>query len=107
MKHNKNQKKKRARRSNKRKISKILNIIYSNVRGIKSKTKSIQEILFETQCDIFAITDINLKNKEKVNINGYTWIGINRASEGGRYRIPNKQQHQNSCHNRPTRKHKH
>ena len=83
MKHNKNQKKKRARRSNKRKISKILNIIYSNVRGIKSKTKSIQEILFETQCDIFAITDINLKNKEKVNINGYTWIGKNRASEGG------------------------
>ena len=75
MKHNKNQKKKRTRRSNKRKISKILNIIYSNARGIKSKTKSIKEMLFETQCDIFVITETNLKNKEKVNKNGYTWKG--------------------------------
>ena len=80
---NKNQKNKRTRRSNKQKTSKILNIIYSNARGIKSKTKSIKEILFETQCAIFAITETNLKDKEKVNINGYTWTGKNRASEGG------------------------
>ena len=65
MKHNKNQKKKRTRRSNKRRTSKILNIIYSNARGIKSKTKSIKEILFETQCDIFAITETNLKKQRK------------------------------------------
>ena len=80
---NKNQKKKRTRRSNKQKTSKILNIIYSNARGIKSKTKSIKKILFETRCDIFAITETNLKDKEKVNINGDTWAGKNRASEGG------------------------
>ena len=36
---NKNQKKKWTRRSNKQKTSKILNIIYSNARGIKSKKK--------------------------------------------------------------------
>ena len=80
---NKNQKKKRTRRSNKQKTSKILNVIYSNAGGIKSKTKSIKEILFETQCDIYAITETNLQDKEKVNINGYTWSGKNRASEGG------------------------
>ena len=80
---NKNQKNKRTRRSNRQKTSKMLNIIYSNARGIKSKTKSINEILFQTQCDIFAITETNLKDKEKVNINGYTWAGKNRASEGG------------------------
>ena len=43
---NKNQKKKQTR-SNKQKTSKILNIIYSNTRGIKSTTKSIKEILFQ------------------------------------------------------------
>ena len=64
MKHNKNQKKKRTRRSNKLKTSKLLDIIYSNARGIKSKTKSIKEILFETQCDIFAITE-KLKKQRK------------------------------------------
>ena len=80
---NKYQKNKRTRRSNRQKTSKILNIIYSNARGIKSKTKSIKKILFETRCDIFAITGTNLKDKEKVNINGYTWAGKNRASEGG------------------------
>ena len=36
---NKNQKNKRTRRSNKQKTSKILNIIYSNARGITSKKK--------------------------------------------------------------------
>ena len=43
--NNKNQKKKRTRRSNKQQTSKILNIIYSNAGGIKSKTKSIKENL--------------------------------------------------------------
>ena len=50
----------------------MLNIIYSNARGIISKTKSIKEIIFVPQCNIFAITETNLKDKEKVNINGYT-----------------------------------
>ena len=59
----KNQKKKQARRSNKQQTSKILNITYSNVRCIKSKTKIIKETLFETQCNIFAITETNLKDK--------------------------------------------
>ena len=49
IKHNKNRTKKRTRSSNKQQASKILNIIYSNARGIKSQTKSIKEILFETQ----------------------------------------------------------
>ena len=40
-------------------------MIYSNARGIKSKTKIIKEILFETQCDTFAITETNLKDKRK------------------------------------------
>ena len=60
--------------------SKVLNVIYSNAGGIKYKTKSIKEILFETQCDI-RVTETNLKDKEKVNIIGCTWIGKNRASE--------------------------
>ena len=83
IKYNKNQKNKRTRRSNKQRTSKILDVICYNARDIKSKTKSIKDILFETQCDIFAITETNLKCKEKVYINGYTWAGKNRASEGG------------------------
>ena len=58
-------------------------MLYATTQEIKSKTKSIKDILFETQCDIFAITETNLKCKEKVYINGYTWAGKNRASEGG------------------------
>ena len=37
--------------------------MYCNARGIKSKTKSIKEILFETQCDIFETIETNLKDK--------------------------------------------
>ena len=38
-------------------------MIYSNARVIKSKTKSIKEILFRTQCDILEITETNLREK--------------------------------------------
>ena len=61
----------------------MLNIIYSNATGVTYKIKSIKEILFVTQCNIFAITETSLKDKLKVNINGYTWAGKNRISEGG------------------------
>ena len=56
------------------------------------KQKALKKFYLK-QCDIFATTETNLKDKEKVNINGYKWAGKNRASEGGRgwYRIPNKQ----------------
>ena len=77
------QKKKRTRRSNKQQTSKVLNVIYSNARSIKSKTKSFKGILFETKCNIFAITETNLKDTEKLNINGYPWSAKNRASERG------------------------
>ena len=46
------------------------------------KQKALKKFYLK-QCDIFAITETNLKDKEKVNINGYTWAGKNRASEGG------------------------
>ena len=45
---NKNQKKKWTRRSNKQKTSKILNIIYSNARGIKSKKKHQKNSFWKT-----------------------------------------------------------
>ena len=41
----------------------MLNIIYSNATGVTYKTKSIKEILFVTQCNIFAITETSLKDK--------------------------------------------
>ena len=90
-------------RSNKQQTSKILNITYSNARGIKSKTKNIKQILFGTQCDIFTITETILKETEKIN----KIHGLGKAQhQKGRYRIPNKHKHQNSYHNRTTRKHK-
>ena len=55
----------------KKQDAKYLKIMYSNTRGIKSKVKSLKEILFE-------IDEIHLKNKEKVLTIGYTWIGQNR-----------------------------
>ena len=38
--------------------------MYYNARGIKSKLKSLKEILFETDCDIFAVTDLYLKKQK-------------------------------------------
>ena len=47
------------------------------------KQKILKKFYLKHSFDMFAITETNLKDKEKVNINGYTCIGKNSASEGG------------------------
>ena len=57
-----------------------LRIIYANARGIKSKMQSLKQILSKP-CHIFAITETLLKDNEKVNIQHFKWIGLNRQNK--------------------------
>ena len=59
-----------------------LRIIYANARGIKSKMQSLKQILSKP-CHIFAITETLLKDNEKVNIQHFKWIGLNRQNKDG------------------------
>ena len=41
-------------------------------------------ILFDTEPDIVAFIETNLKTQEKIAVSGYTWVGINwQHKEGG------------------------
>ena len=72
--------------------------MYANIRGSKSKLRDIKMILFETEPDIAAFVETNLKTQEKIAISGYTWVGKHRQHKewvGVRYFIKNSIK--NSC----------
>ena len=81
----KNQKKtKRTRRSINKTTKSKLKILYSNARGIKSKIKSLKEIVYSTECDLYAVTETNLKQNENIVVKGYKWVGkIRQERDGG------------------------
>ena len=58
-----------------------LRTIYANARGIKSKMQSLKQIILSKPCHIFAITETLLKDNEKVNIQHFKWIGLNRQNK--------------------------
>ena len=60
-----------------------LRTIYANARGIKSKMQSLKQIILSKPCHIFAITETLLKDNEKVNIQHFKWIGLNRQNKDG------------------------
>ena len=76
---------KKVRRSKKKKLSNNkIKILYANDRGLKLKLRDIKMILFETEPDIAAFWETNLKTQEKIAISGYTWAEKNRQhKEGG------------------------
>ena len=75
---------KRTRRSMNRKPTKNkLKILYSNARGIKSKMKSLKEIVYSTECDLYSVTEMNLKQNENIVVKGYKWVGKIREKRNG------------------------
>ena len=61
-----------------------LKILYSNARGIKSKMKSLKEIVYSTECDLYAVIETNLKQNENIFVKGYKWVGkIRQERDGG------------------------
>ena len=66
------------RRSKKKKQSNNIKILYANIRGLKSKIRDIKMILFDTEPDIAAFVETNLKTQEKIAVSGYTWDGFEK-----------------------------
>ena len=61
-----------------------LKILYSNARGIKSKMKSLKDIVYSTECVLYAVTETNLKQNENIVVKMYKWIGkIRQERDGG------------------------
>ena len=60
-------------------------IFYVNMRGLKTKVKSSQEMIQEERPTLIALTETNLKEKEELKLEGYRVIPKNvSAEEGGR-----------------------
>ena len=79
-----NQLKKKRRRTKIRK-NKNLTIATINVSGLKGKIKSLESLLESEKNHIALTTKTNLKEKEKVNIKGYKWIGKEQKRERRRW----------------------
>ena len=69
------------RSKRKKKTCNVLKIITVNARGIKSKLVSLRFVISQVDPDIVALSETNLKGKQKVSVKGYTWIGKNRKGK--------------------------
>ena len=58
-------------------------IIYANVRGLKSKLSSLAAILSEKQPQLCLMTETQLRSNTGVNIPGYTFFGRKRENKNG------------------------
>ena len=58
-------------------------IIYMNIRGIKSKLNSLEEIIINKEPDIICVVESLLQGNETVEITGYEVITVNRQHQGG------------------------
>ena len=61
-------------------------ILYVNIRGIKSKVKSLENIAQEEKPTLIAIAETILEAKEKIEIEGYAILPKNKTAEGDRRR---------------------
>ena len=57
-------------------------ILYVNIRGIKSKVKSLENIAQEEKPTLIAIAETILKEKEEIEIEGYAILPKNKTAEG-------------------------
>lgn len=48
-----------------------MKIIYANARGLRSKIKSVKEIIQTANCDIFAFAEKGLKPNENTKMKGH------------------------------------
>jgi len=70
------------RNNNRHKIDK-LKILTINIRGIKSKTNTLENTLLTHGTHIAGITETHLSKGEKINIKGYKWVGKERKDKQG------------------------
>ena len=46
--------------------------------------KSLKELVYSTECDLYAVTETNLKQNENIVVKGYKWVGkIRQERDGG------------------------
>ena len=46
--------------------------------------KSLKEIVYSTECDLYAVIETNLKQNENIVVKGYKWVGkIRQERDGG------------------------
>ena len=58
-------------------------ILFNNVRGIKSKVKSLQDVVMETQPTVICLVETHLQKDEILEIEGYEIIRNDRQQQGG------------------------
>ena len=63
--------------------NKNLTIAAINANGMKGKIRSLESLLEAEKIQIALITETKLKEKQKINIKGYKWIGKNRKNKDG------------------------
>jgi hypothetical protein len=59
------------------------NLIYANIRGIKGKRASLIEILENQKPQIVLLTETLLKTDMGMKLEGYTFFGKSRQTQGG------------------------
>ena len=57
--------------------------MYLNIRGIKSKIRSLNNIIDEVEPTMVCITETHLMEKEILEIDGYTPLRNDRNKDGG------------------------
>ena len=102
-------KKKVKRKKSAEKCLQNMEIYFNNVRGLKTKWDSIQEIISENKPDIVGLVETHLEKKEVIGeIDGYTIIRSERTEkEGGGILVALKNKYKNVCVEKETRETKH
>src|SRR5258705_13330364 len=60
--------------------NRVMKIYYINIRGIKSKIRSMEEILKKMKIDVAIFCESLLKKSEKIKIEGYNSFNVNEGS---------------------------
>ena len=77
--------KKKTRRSKKIKNAlRKFTIVYQNIRGLKSKVDSVQELVDDCQPNLLCLVEIHMQEKQEIKITGYETIYRNdKTSNSG------------------------
>ena len=57
-------------------------VMYSNLRGLKIKQKSLEEIILEENPTIIALVETGLEDEEKIEFEGYKTYPKNKTTDG-------------------------
>ena len=66
---------------------KIFKIYYQNVRGLKSKLDSLQEMLDDYQPSLICILETHMQKEEGIQIPGYSLVSHNGRSANSRWTL--------------------